>query len=129
MQRFTILTFFSILFLFSCARDKFEEVPFVCPEDVTYENTIRDILVTTCGYEGEGCHHATEGSRADYGTYFGVKSDIDRPGDRNFFNVLIGESTATLMPPPFTPANRPQELTEEEFELIKCWMANDYKEK
>ncbi len=99
------------------------------PEDVnpiaaTYESSIQAIIDNSCAYSG--CHDG--GGIGDYGLYQGLESVIS---SGSFFNrvVTIREDEVSGMPPLRAPDfGGPAMLTEEEFQLMLCWIENGYPE-
>lgn len=118
MQRFHLIFIISSIFLlFSCAKDKLDENGEICIEEITYQANARSIISTTCAYAG--CH---DGSSA--------------PGNYNSFNGLspfLSDSKFKLraidrrdMPPNY--ADGPTSLSQEELNIITCWIKGGYLE-
>lgn len=124
MQRFIFYSIFLFFFAAACNKDKIVEQNVVCTDEITFNNTIQPILSQSCGYSNTGCHDGV--SHSDYNVYAGVLEDIEVESGKSFYNVVI--NGALVMPPGNTPSDRPQELTQEEYGLIKCWLDNGYPE-
>ncbi|MEL7123194.1 MAG: hypothetical protein AAFO07_27340 [Bacteroidota bacterium] len=87
----------------------------------TYDTNIKPIIDNSCAYSG--CHLGSAPGR--YDTYEGMLPNLQ--------NGLILQRVITLrddpnvgMPPNYAPSNRPQDLSDEDFQLIKCWLENGF---
>lgn len=115
-----------ILFLFlsfgllnsSCNRDQLDP-PEDCVVEVTYTADIRSIVNNSCAYAG--CH-INGAAPGDFSTFSGMQSAIDSDEFRRRTLQIMN------MPPNYAPSDRPMSLTEEELELINCWVQSEYKE-
>lgn len=116
MRRVHLLTFFSLVLLTSCSKDKLPEVK-ECEEEITYENQIEPLIAKSCAYAG--CH-VTGFASGDFSTYESMTSFLD---DGKFETRVLGSMD---MPPSYAPEGKPKSLTAEEVKLIECWKANDY---
>lgn len=93
------------------------------PIVATYDASVKPIIDASCAYAG--CHNGTPGVPGDYSTYAGLSNDIEN----GFFYrrvVEIRDDPVLGMPP--NRATGPTDLTEEEFQLILCWVENEYPE-
>ncbi len=117
--------FFSLLFIilhFSSACT-YEKRPPIAPNMAcdtlmpTYVNEIKPIIDVNCSYPG--CHAAGY-EAGDFTNYASMKSRLD--GGQFETRVIIIKD----MPPPY--ASGPKELTQEEFDLLQCWLQNGYPE-
>jgi hypothetical protein len=96
----------------------------VSPIAATYESSIQAIIDNSCAYSG--CHDG--GGIGDYGLYEGLESDIN---SGELFNrvVTLREDDVSGMPPVRAiDFGGPAMLTEEEFQLMLCWIENGYPE-
>jgi len=91
----------------------------------TYESSIRTIIDNSCAYSG--CHDGQSGV-GNYTFYDGMVGEINE-GD--FFTRVVTDRDvpSSTMPPPYAveEGGEPR-LTEEEFELMLCWIENGYPE-
>lgn len=117
MQKISIFIFFLALTIlgYACTRDVAPEIS--CEGVATYDLNIRMIIETNCSYPQ--CHDGSI-SQGVYLNFEGLQTDID---NGKFENEVITSST---MPPPY--ASGPTELTQEELDLIICWIAEGYPE-
>lgn len=101
-----------------CTYDQIEPAPpaeFCETVAVTYTDQIEPIITRNCSYPG--CH-ASGFSSGDYSSYEAMLPALDRGRIRRRV-IESGD-----MPP--TYATGPKELTEEEFELFSCWLAQGH---
>lgn len=110
-----VLTFCTLCF--SCERAKIDPPKFDCPEDVTYTDDIKFILDQSCAYAG--CH--LNAAPGNYDTYKAMESYLL---DGKFKKRVVELKD---MPPAYAQ-DGPTMLTEEQLELLNCWIQNDYKE-
>jgi len=89
----------------------------------SYDETIKEIIDTNCAYGV--CHNGSPGVPGDYSSFDGLGLDIE---SGSFFQrvVVIRDDPVQGMPP--DRAEGPGDLTEEEFQLILCWVENGYPE-
>ena len=118
IQKHDFLIFVMILFLFSCTKDKLVPVENECPDEVTYDNQIEEIINTTCAYSG--CHDGSGAAPGDYRTYQAMLPWLtpSQFEDRTIFD--------RDMPPQY--AEGPTSLNQEEIDLVICWVLNNYNE-
>ncbi|MEL6717246.1 MAG: hypothetical protein AAFO82_00535 [Bacteroidota bacterium] len=83
----------------------------------TYDNSIEELMERTCAYEG--CH-ITGFSSGDFTSYSGTTPFIQSIANRSL-NRLD-------MPPNYAPDGKPKSLTDEEKELLECWINNGFPE-
>jgi hypothetical protein len=83
----------------------------------TYGNEIMPIIEASCAYSG--CHLDASPGRFD--SYAGLLPYLE---DNSFRQRVISERADANrgMPPDYAPAGRPRDLTEEELQLIECWL-------
>lgn len=121
MKKISIFITLMTLIWFSCTRDTFEFTGFDCTAEVTYDNQLKDIIDLNCAYSG--CHNGTPGVPGVYTSYQGMEADFDKMLDR----VVDRVSDPNLgMPPDY--ATGPKDLTEDEFMLFSCWIAQEFPE-
>ncbi len=113
-----IILFATVILVFSqCTRDKLDVDLIDCSTTVTYNDQIEPLIETYCSYTG--CHNG-----------------IDRFEDFNFYTGLEQYLTPAMfearvvdlrdMPP--SNANGPITIEDEDFQLIRCWIIQGYKE-
>ena len=100
-----------ILYLGGCTRDQVP-LPEPCDEVKSYNEVIRDILRKKCNTSG--CHDGASGI-GSYNSFSGVRQVLESGEFRQ--EVVIKKS----MP-------KDGSLTDEEFNLLKCWSENGYPE-
>lgn len=112
--------FWVILLLNSCTLDELiRPSETSCDNIVTsYELNIRQIVDNTCAYSG--CH-------PEYTDYQGILPVLEDGSFRT--RVLKLRADANLgMPPDYAPDSRPKDLSQEQINLISCWLENDFPE-
>lgn len=114
----------ALLYLGSgCTADKvtpivIEDCPMPQP---TYDGAIKAIIDRSCAYSG--CHLDSAPGR--YDSYEGLKSILD--GGKFKSRVIdVKDDPNAGMPPDYSPEGRPENLTEEELNMIQCWLEADY---
>ena len=130
MKHLTIRSFpfFLIpLFLFSyCTSDELPEPQGIqgCENlNLSYEADIRIIIENSCAYSG--CH--LDSAPGDYSGYDGLKGAL---GQGSFLQrvVTLRNDPNLGMPPDYAPADRPRNLTDEELQILQCWIEAGYPE-
>ena len=118
MQKISVLLSFLLVIgiLFSCTRDQAPEI--TCEGVASYDMNIKAIIDTNCAYEG--CHNNGFSAPGIYLSYEGLKTDLD---NGKFESRVINIQD---MPPSY--ALGPTMLTQDELDLIICWMEEDYPE-
>jgi len=81
---------------------------------LTYDNEIRPIIATKC--TNDGCHGAGS-SDGDYTDFQGMLLDLDN--GRIHDEVLLDRTM---------PQTGSEDLTDEERNMIQCWLGNGYPE-
>ena len=121
MKLFYYLFVAGALMISACNTDMLPEpTPPVCDMiEITYDDGMRELIDQACAYSG--CHTVSF-PQGDFSTYDGLFSRLD---NGKFKEEVIDQRT---MPPEYSPAGRPKELTEEEMALIECWIENNYPE-
>ncbi|MCB9051999.1 MAG: hypothetical protein H6556_21385 [Lewinellaceae bacterium] len=116
------------VFFPSCVSDELPEptLPESCMDSIpTYAGSIKSIIDNSCAYSG--CH--LDGSAPGvYTSYEGLVNVVES-GRFKEKVVDLREDPNLGMPPDFAPQGRPKDLTQFEFELIQCWLENNYPEK
>lgn len=112
----------TMLTILGCTKNKTtaDDIPPICETlNIAYNDEIKTIIDMSCAVSG--CHDGTTGI-GDFGSYNGLLSRLD--------NGLIRERTidtpvsSTLhMPPSGMP-----ELTQEEKDMLLCWILEGYPE-
>ncbi len=107
----------------SCTNDALPEPSEVqCVEEgLTYEEDVRPIIEETCAYSG--CHLG--GAPGVYNSYDGLLQDLEDGSFRD--RVITQRADPNVgMPPDYAPADRAEDLTEEELTIISCWLEAGY---
>jgi hypothetical protein len=102
----------------NCTQDKLPEPvpPGFCDTTITsYNLNIKPIIDNSCAYSG--CHLDT--APGNFTTYEGASLFFDKFQER-VINLKDDEEFG--MPPFYTPSGRPVDLTQEEFDLMTCWI-------
>ena len=126
--RFTVFLSLLIgtLFLSNCTDDKLPEPipPSFCDTTVTsYNLNIKPIIDNNCAYSG--CHLDSPIAPGNFSSYTGLEIFLSTFEERV---IIEKDDEEHGMPPFYAPAGRPQDLTEEELELITCWVEAGYPE-
>lgn len=108
-----------VLVFAACTRDALPEpVEATCDGEVpTYVADVEIIIENTCAYSG--CHLG--GAPGIYNTYEGLLGDLQSGSFRERV-LTLREDPNLGMPPDYSPADRPQDLTEAELLTITCWL-------
>jgi len=118
--RYIFLVFIAIACIIACSYDQLPEPTVSDSCDTlqpTYNDGIEELLERTCAYEG--CH-ITGFSSGDFTSYAGTTPFIQSIENRSL-NRLD-------MPPNYAPDGKPKSLTDEEKELLECWISNGFPE-
>ena len=123
------LLFFSVGLLFqNCASDELPQPEGCVPGAVTYNLDIKPIIDESCAYNG--CH---DGNRpdapGDFQTYDGIFPYLD-DGTLRSRVIDLRDDPVQGMPPSRSayPQVRKEDLTPEEFQLMLCWLNDDFPE-
>ncbi len=118
MQKISIIITFFLAFAFvvSCTRDEAPEI--TCEGVASYDDNIKLIIDTNCAYDG--CHNGGLSAPGNYIDFEGLRQYID---DGSFEQRVVNSAD---MPPNY--ALGPKMLTQEELDLIICWIEEDYPE-
>lgn len=120
-----IISLSVLLFLIACTNDSLgEPVKGECDNlSVTYVDLIKPIIDESCAYSN--CHLDT--APGNFITYDGILPFLENGSFRN--RVLNIKDDPTLgMPPAFVPSDKPSSLTDDELNLIRCWLDNNFPE-
>ena len=126
MSNNTHLLLIITVFFISCSRDSFEPVEFDCTESFTYDNQIKQIIDSSCSYSG--CHDGGGGiGPLDYTNYEGMLTHLQDGSFRSRV-ILERDNIITGMPPNIGiyEQSMKSDLTEEELNMISCWLEADF---
>ncbi len=133
MSKSIILTLFLVLIgLFSlftsCTSDKLPEPepPAFCDTlQVSYNLQVKQIIDTNCATPG--CHRQGTIAPGNYTDFSGLSPFLT---DQEFkrFVVDLRNDPDLGMPPDWDTNPGPKDLTEEEFDIISCWIEAGYPE-
>ncbi|MEN0005272.1 MAG: hypothetical protein AAF798_14055 [Bacteroidota bacterium] len=114
----------------SCSSDKLPE-PAPLEEIVdcdtvvaTYVANVKQIIDNTCAYST--CHVAGSGI-GNYSNFSGLQNIINS-GRFESRVILQKDDQVVGMPPNYAPPGRPQDLTQEQLDVIRCWIEAGYPE-
>jgi len=116
------------MLVLSCSRDKLEESEVECDDTVTYSNIIKPIIDESCAYSG--CHDGGAGiGPGDYTKFSGIVRDLNN-GSFESRTINQKDSPSIGMPPDNSvyPESLKDDLTQEELDMIMCWLDNGYPE-
>ena len=118
MVRYTILFCCLAIILASCTKDKIPVIdqPTVpmCDPEINFDNTIQAIVNNSCAIPT--CHVAGGNAPGVYTSYQGLLGQLD--------NGQVEDEVIVQRDMPRAPGV----LTEEEFDLFKCWLEAGYPE-
>ncbi|MBC6995785.1 hypothetical protein QWY85_17780 [Neolewinella lacunae] len=108
-----------VLVFAACTRDALPEPTAAnCEGEVpTYAADVEVIIENTCAYSG--CHLG--GAPGIYNSYEGLLNDLQDGSFRERV-ITLREDPNLGMPPDYSPADRPRNLTEAELLIISCWL-------
>lgn len=118
-MRYTIFLFFFFgAILNSCTKDKLPVIDPInepaCDPEINYDNTMQTIINNSCAIPN--CHVSGGDGPGRFNSYQGILGRLDNGQVEN--EVVIRRSM------PLSPG----ELTEEEFDLFRCWLEAGYPE-
>lgn len=121
-----LLLGFTIIYLSlpACTNDQLPEpqVLAVCDTlQTSYETNVKDIIDRTCAYSG--CH--IDASIGSYLTYEDMLGRLENGSIRNRV-ISLRDDPTTGMPPDYAPSDRPKDLSQEELEIIQCWLDSGF---
>jgi len=115
-----LLAFLSFLIIQACSTDVLppSTIPDFCGSEAkSFELDVKPIILNSCAYSG--CH--VQGSDSgDFTSYNGILSSLEN-GKINSRALEIRD-----MPASYAPAGKPTSLTEEEIEILSCWIAQGF---
>ena len=119
---------FVIFISSSCTSDQLSEMPpleFCDTLQVSYNLQVKDIIDTNCAFSG--CHVAGSAAPGNYSSYSSMTPFLT---DEEFKRFVIDlRNDPELGMPPNWPTNPcPNDLTDEEFDIISCWVESGYPE-
>ncbi len=87
----------------------------------SYETNIKELVDRTCAYSG--CH--IDASIGNFLTYEGMLGRLHNGSIRSRVISLRDDPTIG-MPPDYVPGDRPKDLTQEELEILQCWLESGF---
>lgn len=124
-----LLIFSSLLLLLTaCTTDKLTEPEppeFYDTIKVSYNLQIKEIIDTNCATPG--CHRSGSRAPGDYTNYSSLEPFLV---DREFKRFVVDfRNDPDIGMPPNWPTNPgPKDLTQEEFDIVSCWIEAGYPE-
>ena len=124
-----LLVFGVACFSSSCMSKKLEQAePEICDTltNVTYNGLVKPIMDESCAYSG--CHDGANGiGPGDYNNYNGLEPFLI---DGSFEDrVILQKDDEVLgMPPDVYIETQKADLTQEELDIIQCWINAGYPE-
>jgi len=118
--RYILFSIIAVSIIIACSYDQLPEPTVSDQCEVllpTYNEDIEELMERTCAYEG--CH-ITGFSSGDFSSYSGTTPFITAIQNR----ALSRQD----MPPDYAPDGKPKSLTDEEQELLECWISNGFPE-
>jgi hypothetical protein len=118
-----------VLVAAACTADELPGPDGCEPGIATYERNIKAIIEASCAYSG--CHDGgSPGVPGDYRTYQGMRLFLNSGTVRTRV-IDLRDNPALGMPPNRSvySQSRKDELTPEEFELMRCWLNNGFPER
>lgn len=116
LQFASIFTFFFLLS--SCTKDKIVIVESSCPEEVAYSIQVKQIIDETCAYAD--CHDGGSNAPGDFTSYSRMESFLTE-------NKFV-RRTIDLRDMPPSNSSGPKSLTQEQLDMLICWIEGDYKD-
>lgn len=116
---------FAVLSLLATACENYKlpetTIPDACEVlNATYRNQIKSIVDNSCAYSG--CHDGAGGiGTGDFTTYDGIAEHPDHLRERV---ITFKDDPSLGMPPNHSiyPQSKKDNLTDEELELMQCWI-------
>jgi hypothetical protein len=117
-----------VLFVIACTNDKLDEPipPTFCEANViTYDDQVKPIIDRACGIPG--CHVQGTIAPGVFTSYQGLSPFLSDAEFKRYVVDLVDDPDLGM--PPNWPTNPgPKDLTEEEFEIVSCWISQGYLE-
>lgn len=112
----------------ACTTDKLPEPepPALCDTlQVSYNLQVKEIIDTNCATPG--CHRAGTQAPGNYTSFNSLEPFLT---EREFkrFVVDLRNDPDLGMPPNWETNPGPQDLTQEEFDIVSCWIEAEYPE-
>lgn len=123
-----LLVITTILIDLACVSDKLlePELPKICATTtVSYNLQIKEIIDTYCAVVG--CHRGGTTALGNYITYDKMKPFLTHNEFKRFVIDLRNDPNLG-MPPDWESNPGPKDLTQEDFDLLSCWIASGYPE-
>lgn len=115
---YSVFFVYVICTLVSCTNDKLTIIESTCPEEVSYSIQVKEIIDETCAYSG--CHDSAGNAPGDFTSYNRMESFLT---DNLFESRTLNQRD---MPPNYSTG--PKSLTQEQIDMLVCWMDNNYKD-
>lgn len=91
----------------------------------TFNGAVKDVLSVTCSYDA--CHGPNSTfAQKDFNVFSNLQPFLNSSFEQRVLNG--GDAGNPIMPPPYTPAGNPIELTAEQLEILNCWKDAGYPE-
>ncbi len=118
-KHYLLLLLPGILFYLGCSKDELpQRSETMCEGEVpTYTTEIRPIIDLTCAYSG--CH--LDSAPGIFDSYNGLTRYLES-GEFRQRVIDLRTDDVLGMPPDYAPPGRAKQLTEEEIDLIDCWL-------
>lgn len=127
MRRQNLLLISLTILILSCSRDSFEPQNLDCDEVITYDGLIKPIIDSSCSYSG--CHDGSGIGPLDYSNYNGMLPHLQ---SGSFTSRVINSRDLPVLGMPPDIGTYPQamksDLTDEEWNLVNCWLDNGFPE-
>lgn len=119
---------FSLVFQTACTTDKLPEPepPALCDTlQVSYNLQVKEIIDTNCATPG--CHRAGTAAPGNYTSFNSLEPFLT---EREFkrFVIDLRNDPDLGMPPNWETNPGPKDLTQEEFDIVSCWIEAEYPE-
>jgi hypothetical protein len=105
-------------FILGCAKDKVDIEPPICDGEINYVNDVKEIIDNTCTFSD--CHVSGNNVPGSFTNYNGLEPYLTV--DQFEKRVLRIRD----MPPNYSLG--PKFLTEEQLDIISCWIEQEYPE-
>jgi len=128
MKKYIFFLFASLLALLGqrCTADELPQPEGCAPGLATYDTNMKEIIDESCAYSG--CHDGeSPGVPGNYTSYEGIRPFLEDGSVRT--RVIDLRNDPVLGMPPSAsvyPQSRMENLSEEEFELMQCWLSSGF---
>ena len=129
MKIFALITI--IIFGFAISSCEYSKLPEPAPpefcetEEVTYNNQVKEIIDKSCALSG--CHLAGTKAPGDFTSYQNMGPYL-KDSEFKFYVIDLKDDPDIGMPPDWDTNPGQKNLTPEQFEIIECWVNNNYSE-